>query len=128
MKLYHYTAGTNNLLVACWLLAEMQIGFLQNIHKFQTKMFCGYLWICTVYLDISGLNMFLLFYHLIDEKLTSFLTYLKSWWKVVLEFGKEHANQSNISRIMIGWSLKTKFEKSINFLVTPILSFPNLIF
>ena len=49
-------------------------------------------------------------------------------WKVVIFFGKEHVNQSNISGIMIGWSCKIKFEKSNNFLVTPILSFPKLIF
>ena len=82
---------------------------------------------CTVYLDESGSKMFLLFSHLIDEKFASSLTYLKSWWKVVLDFGKEHVNQSNISGIMIGWSCKIKFEKSNNILVTPILSFPNLI-
>ena len=56
----------------------------------------------TVYLDKSGPKLFLLFSHLIDKKLASFLTYLKSWWKVVLVFGKEHANLSNISEVMIG--------------------------
>ena len=60
----------------------------------------------TVYLDESGPKMFLLFSHLIDEKVTSFLAYLKSLWKVVLVFGKEHANWSNISGVMIGWSWK----------------------
>ena len=46
--------------------------------------------------------MFLLFSHLIDEKFASFFAYLKSWLKVVLVFGKEHANLSNISEVMIG--------------------------
>ena len=55
--------------------------------------------------------MFLLFSHLIDEKVASFLAYLKSWWNVVLVFGKEHANWSNISGVMIGWSWKIKFGK-----------------
>ena len=67
----------------------------------------------TVYLDESGPKMFLLFSHLIDGKIAIFLTYLKSWWKVVLDFGKELANWSNISGVMIGWSWKIKFEKSI---------------
>ena len=65
----------------------------------------------TVYLDESRPKMFLLFSHLIDEKFASFLTYLKSWWKVVLVFGKEHANWSNISGVMIGWSWKVMFGK-----------------
>ena len=60
--------------------------------------------------------MFLLFSHLIDEKVASFVAYLKSWWNVVLVFGKEHANWSNISRVMIGWSWKNKFEKINYFL------------
>ena len=33
----------------------------------------------TVYLDESGPKMFLLFSHLIDEKIATFLTYLKFW-------------------------------------------------
>ena len=65
----------------------------------------------TVYLDKSGPKMFLLFSPLIDEKISSFLTYLKSWWKVVLVFGKEHADWSNIGGVMIGWSWKIKFGK-----------------
>ena len=60
-------------------------------------------------------KMFLLFSHLIDEKVASFLAYLKSWWNVVLVFGKEHANWSNISGPMIGWGWKIKFGKSIFF-------------
>ena len=52
--------------------------------------------------------MFLLFSHLIDEKVASFVAYLKSWWNVVLVFGKEHANWSNISRVMIGLSWEIK--------------------
>ena len=56
-------------------------------------------------------KMFLPFSHLIDEKIASFWTYLKSWWNVVLVFGKEHANWSNIRGIMIGWSWKIKFGK-----------------
>ena len=46
-------------------------------------------------------------------------------WKVVTFFGKEHVNCSNICGVMIGRSWKII---SIIFLVTPILSFPNLIF
>ena len=46
-------------------------------------------------------------------------------WKVVTFFGKEHVNWSNIYGVMIGRSWKII---SIIFLVTPILSFPNLIF
>ena len=46
-------------------------------------------------------------------------------WKVVIFFGKEHVNCSNICGVMIGRSWKII---SIIFLVTPILSFPNLIF
>ena len=65
----------------------------------------------TVSIKERGTKMFLLFSRLIVEKIASFLTYLKSWWKVVLVFGKEHANWSNISRVMIGWSWKNKFEK-----------------
>ena len=57
---------------------------------------------CTVYLDESGPKMFLLFSHIIDEKFVSFLIYLKRWLKVVLVFGKEHANWSNISGVTIG--------------------------
>ena len=53
-----------------------------------------------------GQKMFLLFSHLIDGKFPLSLTYLKSWWKVVLDFCKEHANLSNISGVMIGWSWK----------------------
>ena len=45
-------------------------------------------------------------------------------WKVVTFFGKEHVNWSNIYGVMIGRSWKII---SIIFLVTPILSFPNLI-
>ena len=56
----------------------------------------------TVYLDESWPKMFLLFSHLIDEKIASFLTYLKSWLKVVLVFGKEHADWSNIGGVKIG--------------------------
>ena len=67
--------------------------------------------ICTVPRVEHGPKMFLLFSPLIDEKISSFLTYLKSWWKVVLVFGKEHANWSNISGVMIGWSWKIKFGK-----------------
>ena len=55
--------------------------------------------------------MFLLFSHLIDEKVASFVAYLKSWWNVVLVFGKEHANWSNISGVRIGWSWKIEFGK-----------------
>ena len=53
-----------------------------------------------------------------------FAIFSSNWWKscifcgifeklvkVVLVFGKEHANWSNISRVMIGWSWKNKFEK-----------------
>ena len=58
-----------------------------------------------------GPKMFLLFSPLIDEKISSFLTYLKSWWKVVLVFGKEHANWFKISWVMIGWSWKIKLGK-----------------
>ena len=65
----------------------------------------------TVYLDESRPKIFLLFSHLIDEKSVSFLTYLKSWWKVVLVFGKEHANWFKISWVMIGWSWKIKLGK-----------------
>ena len=57
--------------------------------------------------------MFLLFSHLIDQKLASFLAYLKSWWNEVLVFGNEHANWSNISGVMIGWSWKIKFGNQI---------------
>ena len=57
-------------------------------------------------------------------------------WKVVIFFGKEHANWSSISGVMIGLSWKIKFRK-INYpfgyyvnskTKTPILSFPKLIF
>ena len=60
--------------------------------------------IATVYLGKGGPKMFLLFSHLIDEKFASFFAYLKSWLKVVLVFGKEHANLSNINGVMIGQS------------------------
>ena len=33
---------------------------------------------------------------------------------VVLVYGKEHANRSNISEVMIGWSLKIKYGKPIS--------------
>ena len=46
-------------------------------------------------------------------------------WKVVTFFGKEHVNWSNIYGVMIGRSWKII---SMTFLVTTILSFPNLIF
>ena len=46
-------------------------------------------------------------------------------WKVVTFFGKEHVNWSSISKVMIGRSWKII---SMTFLVTPILSFPNLNF
>ena len=46
-------------------------------------------------------------------------------WKVVTFFGKEHVNWSNIYGVMIGRSWKII---SMTFLVTPILSFPNLNF
>ena len=80
------------------------------------KWVCGflgklYIW-TTVCLDESRPKIFLLFSHLIDEKFASFLTYLKSWWKVVLVFGKEHADWSNIGGVMIGWSWKIKFVKT----------------
>ena len=60
-------------------------------------------------------KMFLPFSHLIEEKIASFLTYLKSWWNLVLVFGKEHAYWSSINGAMIGrsWTIK-----SIIFLVT----------
>ena len=46
-------------------------------------------------------------------------------WKVVTFFGKEHVNQSSISRVMIGrsWTIK-----SIIVLIPPIFSFSNWIF
>ena len=69
----------------------------------------------TVLRNEHGPKMFLLFSHLIDEKNSSFLTYLKRWWKVVLVFSKEYAKWSKISGIMIGWSWKIKFGK-IHFL------------
>ena len=50
--------------------------------------------------------MFLLFSHLIYEKVASIVAYLKSWWNVVLVFGKEHAHKSNI---------RDEVEKSIIF-------------
>ena len=58
--------------------------------------------IATVYLGKGGPKRFVLFSHLIDEKFASFFAYLKSWLKVVLVFGKEHENQSNISGVMKG--------------------------
>ena len=45
--------------------------------------------------------MFMLFSYLIDEKVASFLAHLKSLWNAVLVFGKEHANWSYISGVMI---------------------------
>ena len=48
-----------------------------------------------------------------------------SSWRAVIFFGKEHVNWPSISGVMIGRSWKII---SIIFLVTPILSFPNLIF
>ena len=83
---------------------------------------------CTVPSNERQPKMFLPFSHLIEEKIASFLTYLKSWWNLVLVFGKKHAIWSNITGDMIGWSWKIKLEKSNIFLFTPILSFPNLIF
>ena len=65
----------------------------------------------TVNLEKSWPKMFLLFSHLIDEKVASFLTFMKRWWKVVLVFGKEHVNWSNISGVIIGLSWKIKFGK-----------------
>ena len=46
-------------------------------------------------------------------------------WKVVTFFGKEHVDWFSISGVTVGrsWTIK-----SIIFLVTPILNFPNLIF
>ena len=46
-------------------------------------------------------------------------------WKIVTFFGKEHVNWSSISGVTLGRSWTIKF---IIFLVTPILSFPKLIF
>ena len=66
---------------------------------------------CTVSIDERQPKMCLLFSHSKNRKFAPFLTYLKSWWKVVLNFGKEHANWSNISEVMIGWSWKIKFGK-----------------
>ena len=66
---------------------------------------------CTVLRNKCRPEMFSIFSHLIDEKIASFMAYLKSWWNVVLVFGKEHANWSNISGVMIGWSWKIKFGK-----------------
>ena len=82
----------------------------------------------TVSIDERRPKMYLLFSHSKNGKFAPFLTYLKSWWKVVLNFGKEHANWSNISEVTIGWSWQIKFGKINYFLATPILSFPNLIF
>ena len=67
--------------------------------------------LCTVSIIERETKMFLLFSHLIGEKIASFLTYLKSWWKVVLVFGKEHADWSNIGGVMKGWRWKIKFVK-----------------
>ena len=65
----------------------------------------------TVSIDERRPKMYLLFSHSKNGKFAPFLTYLKIWWKVVLDFGKEHANWSNISEVMIGWSWKIKFGK-----------------
>ena len=65
----------------------------------------------TVSLNERGPKMFPPFSHLLEEKIASFLTHLKSWWNLVLVFGKEHANSSNITGVMIGWSWKIKFGK-----------------
>ena len=67
--------------------------------------------IITVSIDERRPKMYLLFSHSKNGKFAPFLTYLKIWWKVVLDFGKEHANWSNISEVMIGWSWKIKFGK-----------------
>ena len=81
----------------------------------------------TVSIKEHGPKMFLLFSRLIVEKIASFLTYLKSWWKVVW------VSEKTCQLVQYWWSydrmkLKIKFEKSNFFFVTPILSFPNLIF
>ena len=65
----------------------------------------------TVSIDERRPKMYLLFSHSKNGKFAPFLTYLKIWWKVVLDFGKEHANWSNISEVMIGWSWKIKYGK-----------------
>ena len=57
-----------------------------------------------------------------------FAIFSSNWWKNCIfldifeklvkssvSFGKEHANWSDISGVMIGWSWKIKFEKSIIF-------------
>ena len=60
------------------------------------------------------------------KKLHSCYIWKAGEWKVSLVFGKEHSNWSNISEVAIGCSWKIKFVKINYFLVTPILSFPNL--
>ena len=55
----------------------------------------------TVNLEKSRPKMFLLISHQIDGKVASFLAYMKSICVVVLVFGNEHANWSNIKGIMI---------------------------
>ena len=113
------------------LLQEIIIGGVNlwkpktNINKLHSIFIIEYNMLCwkainqiksTVSIKERCPKMFLLFSRLIVEKIASFLTYLKSWWKVVLVFGKEHANWSDINGFMIGWSWKIKFGK-IHFFV-----------
>ena len=65
-------------------------------------LFLGISWFQTVPCNERRPKMFLPFSHLINEKVASFLAFSKSWWNVVLLFGKEHANWSNIGWVMIG--------------------------
>ena len=87
---------------------EKDLKLLDNDHLLSNYIFT---FNATVPRIEHGPKMFLLFSPLIDEKISSFLTYLKSWWKVVLVFGKEHANWFKISWVMIGWSWKIKLGK-----------------
>ena len=102
------------------ILAQSSSLFWSNTYirnfKPRIKLFLEYLcdFCNTVSLNERGPKMFPPFSHLLEEKIASFLTHLKSWWNLVLVFGKEHANWYNIRRVMIG---RSRTIKSIIFLV-----------
>ena len=81
--------------------------------KMFMKLICSYVyaWFTTYTVSINERQpkMYLLLSHSKNGKFAPFLIYLKSWWKVDLVFGKEHANWSIISGVLIGWSWKIKF-------------------
>ena len=72
---------------------ELQVWLLFTM-KVATK-FTSPSEISKVYIKEHCPKMFLLFSRLIVEKIASFLTYLESWWKVVLVFGHSSTGYRN---------------------------------